>query len=147
MTDLGSLADWVSGLASVFAAGTALFFWGKDRKDQEQSALTDVSMWTQMGEGQEERWFICSLNNTNSPIWNWSLSISWNSEGESLTEHLSSATAGLLPPGTSHFPWEPSTNTSAESAMHIVFSFEDSTGHCWQRESGKRLKRIKLIES
>lgn len=143
--EIGSLADWVSGLASVFAAGTALFFWGKDRKDSQNAALTDVMMWVQIDDSSQDEWILRALNNTKAPIWNWYLEIQWTENNVNHSEVVTSSDAGLLPPGQTTFPWIPGGTTSKETSMSVIFGFEDSTGQSWIRQSSSRLKKVKKL--
>lgn len=144
--EIGSLADWVSGLASVFAAGTALYFWGKDRKDSQEAALTDVAMWAQkIDDSAQDGWVLRAMNNTKAPIWNWYLEIRWSENGEEHSELVTSSDAGLLPPGHSSFRWIPSSPASAETSLFVRFGFQDSNGQCWIRRTSSRLKKTKSI--
>lgn len=139
--EVGSLADWVSGLASVFAAGTALYFWFRERSDSQRDKLTDISLWVEQDFPPTQGWKIVSINNSHSPVWKWAAILTWNIDNEEVTELVDADTAGLLPPGRNEFSWTPSASPPSEVSIDVQFLFEDIHGNCWTRSLGKSIRK------
>lgn len=143
---MGSWADWVSGLSSVVATTTALCFWYRERVDAGIEKMTDVSLWVQQDFPPDGKWFVVSVNNSNSPVWKWAAIFRWQAGGEYCEEIITATKAGLLPPGTNQFVWRPCLPPERETSVAMEFVFEDTQGRCWRRSLGENLKKTKSFE-
>ncbi|QRZ60812.1 hypothetical protein [Rothia sp. ZJ932] len=144
--EIGSVADWVSGLASAVAAGTAMYFWYKDRRERNSEERTNISVWVQAAEGANE-WEIISINNASNPIWKWALFIKYpTADGAYTLELVDSTDGGIIPPGQHIFPWSPSGLISNESDVRYELFFVDSIGKHWKKTLSGGLEAVKDID-
>lgn len=138
--EIGSIAEWVSGISSAAAVSTALWFWIKDRIDKDREQRTAVGVWVQFD--NDDGWKLVCKNNTDLPVWNWGVIISWNNHGILEEVLILSNQVGLLPPGLSYFPWVTQQELCKDSQVNIEFAFLDSQGETWVRSNKMGLKKL-----
>jgi hypothetical protein len=129
----GPLSDWFAGAGTFAAVATALVFSVRGDRRSEDARLRAVYAWCEMQQapGRPPEWLIFVNNQTQFPIVEWQVLLSWTSpsNGEVVRESIDHDSSGVLPPGRHSFPWSPSSDPPANDAqVSVTLSFTDGSG-------------------
>lgn len=131
--DYGPLSDWFAGAGTFAAVATALVFSVRGDRRSEDARLRAVYAWCekQAGPSGPDEWRILVNNQTQFPINEWHVLLTWTSpsNNEVAKESIDHGESGVLPPGRHSFPWIPSSAPPANDALvSVTLSFTDGSG-------------------
>jgi hypothetical protein len=129
----GPLSDWFAGAGTFAAVATALVFSVRGDRRSEDARLRAVYAWCEMQQvpGRPPEWLIFVNNQTQFPIVEWQVLLSWTSPSNSevVRESIDHDSSGVVPPGRHSFPWSPSSDPPANDAqVSVTLSFTDGSG-------------------
>lgn len=129
----GPLSDWFAGAGTFAAVATALVFSVRGDRRSEDARLRAVYAWCERQQipGGHAEWLIFVNNQTQFPINEWHVLLSWTSpaNNEVVRESIDHSTSGVVPPGRHTFPWTPSSDPPANDAqVSVTLSFTDGSG-------------------
>jgi hypothetical protein len=141
--DYGPLSEWFAGAGTFAAVGTALVFSVRGDRRSEDARLRAVYAWCERQQTSRSaaEWLVFVNNQTQFPINEWQVLLSWinPSNSEVARESIDHGMSGVLPPGRHSFPWTPSSDPPATDAqVSVTLSFTDGSG---QRVSRTRDSR------
>jgi len=105
----GTVGEWVSSLATLTAVVVALVFSLRTEREQRDAALAAVHAWFEVHEsdtGAPRSGVLWLVNNTNYPLYEWGVVVSWSVDGKKVEVATGQGDHGLLPPGKHDFPLE-----------------------------------------
>jgi hypothetical protein len=131
--DYGPLSDWFAGAGTFAAVATALVFSVRGDRRSEDARLRAVYAWCEKQQDSRDspEWLIFVNNQTQFPINEWQVLLSWTSPSkeEVVRESIDHAMSGVLPPGRHSFPWTPSSDPPTNDAqVSVTLSFTDGSG-------------------
>ena len=153
----GPLSDWFAGAGTFAAVATALVFSVRGDRRSEDARLRAVYAWCerQQAPGRPAEWLIFVNNQTQFPITEWQVLLSWTSPSgnEVVRESIDHGTSGVVPPGRHTFPWIPSSEPPANDAqVSVTLSFTDGSGQRvtrtrdpLRRRTGRRTLPIRFL--
>lgn len=142
----GAVSDWFTGGATFLAATVALYYSHRGERENRDKNYASVYSWLEISPSEvgNKSGTLKFKNNTNCPIYEWQVKLTWkmnNSNLESVTMNHRDGGNGLLPPGDSEFYFNPQSESSLPSSdidIKIDFWFKDALGrYCHRLPSGE----------
>jgi hypothetical protein len=141
----GTVGEWVSGLATVVAVVVALTFALRSELEQRNTQLAAVYAWVEVAQDAKRTATLWLTNNTDYPIYDWRIEVSWTDEDEAQRQAETGSTEhGLLPPGRHSFAFTgvslalPSNDTK----VRVRLDFRDARGRRLRRLSSGKLEKL-----
>ena len=145
--ELGTVSEWVSGLATAVAVVVALVFSLRQDREQRERKLASVYAWVELDRdlsGDLPPATLWLINNTDFPIYEWESTVAWPSSGEAGVEKAVTGASdwGLLRPGKHDFSLANTRERplpSNDAHIDVELKFRDASGVLRTRLSTGRL--------
>ena len=141
----GTVGEWVSGVATVIAVVIALTFSLRSERERRNAQQAAVYAWLEVAQEAEPTGTLWLTNNTESPIYDWHIAVSWaDDEGTQRQAETGSTEYGLLPPGRHSFAFTGVNGAlpSNDAAVGVRLDFRDAQGRRLRRLSTGRLEKL-----
>lgn len=141
--EFGPVSEWVAGIGTVVAVVVALTFSLRAEREQRNSRLAAVYAWAEVAADPEHTGTLRIINNTESPIYDWRITVSWDGQdGAQKQAQTGFSDYGLLPPGRHAFTFsDDGTLPSNDASLRVQLEFRDAQDRAWKRLSSGRLEK------
>ncbi|WP_067464021.1 hypothetical protein [Actinomadura macra] len=140
----GAVSGWVSGLATTVAVIIALTFSLRSERAQRNVQFASVHAWMELTQGTERTGILWLTNNTEFPIYEWHIKVSWIDErGAEAQAETGSTEHGLLPPGRHSFAFDGARLAlpSNDAMVRVQLEFRDAQGRRLRRLPSGKLEK------